>query len=482
MVPTRLETGTKIVGTLGPASWDEDVLAELIREGLDVARINASHSDHAAIRRQVSRVRRVSFQVGMPVAVLLDLQGPKIRLGKVDGALELSQGDVLTVVMDPDVIGSGTRVGTTYPEMAEDVQVGETVLFADGALIGEVSAVRRDISPAEVDVKLAFGGSLTSNKGLNLPDTAMSVPSLTDKDKADLAVGVEVGVDYVALSFVRDAGDLIELEQEMDKHGQRIPAIAKIEKPQAVKNLERILDHCAGLMVARGDLGVEVPIESVPVHQKRIIDAARRRGALVITATQMLDSMERNPRPTRAETTDVANAILDGTDAVMLSGETSVGAFPVQAVRMMDRIAREVEASPWFRVPEPHQLPAFDGLDDAMIRAAAYTLQEHPELPLVVFTWSGQAAFRASKIRPRGPIYGLTPDARVVDRLKLAWGITPLLVPPVRSTDDLILAGEQVLMEGGFLEKGQHYLVLAGRSPMRAAMHLLKIQRVGEGG
>jgi len=320
MTPTRFETGTKIVATLGPASWDEDVLAELIRAGLDVARINASHSDHAAIRRQVSRVRRVSFQVGMPVAVLLDLQGPKIRLGKVDGALELARGDVLTVVMDPDVIGSGLRVGTTYPEMAEDVQEGERVLFADGAVIGEVTQVRRDLDPREVDVRIEFGGSLTSNKGLNLPQTDMSVPSLTDKDKADLAVGIEVGVDYIALSFVRDAPDLIELEQEMDKHGQRVPAIAKIEKPQAVKNLDRILDHCAGLMVARGDLGVEVPIESVPVHQKRIIDAAVRRGALVITATQMLDSMERNPRPTRAETTDVANAILDGTDAVMLSG------------------------------------------------------------------------------------------------------------------------------------------------------------------
>lgn len=480
MPQTRFETGTKIVGTLGPASWDEDRLAELIQAGLDVARINASHSDHAGIRRQVSRVRRVSYQLGMPVAVLLDLQGPKIRLSKVDGALDLGKGDILTVVMSNDVIGSGKRVGTTYPEMADDVKPGEMVLFADGAVIGEVVAVRKESDPAEVDIEIEFGGKLTSNKGLNLPQTDMSVPSLTDKDKADLAVGLEVGVDYIALSFVRDAPDLIELEEEMDKHGKRIPAIAKIEKPQAVENLERILDHCAGLMVARGDLGVEVPIESVPVHQKRIIEAAVRRGALVITATQMLDSMERNPRPTRAETTDVANAILDGTDAVMLSGETSIGDFPVIAVRTMDRIARQVEASPYFRQPKPQELPDFDGLDDAMIRAAAHTLHEHPELPLVVFTWSGQAAFRASKIRPRGPIYGLTPNAPVVDQLKLAWGITPLLVPPVRSTDDLIAAGEALLLERGYLEPGQFYLVLAGRSPMRAAMHLLKIVRVGE--
>ncbi|MFK7929903.1 MAG: pyruvate kinase [Myxococcota bacterium] len=473
-----LETGTKIVATLGPASWDEETLAELIRGGLDVARINASHSDHAGIRRQVSRVRRVSMQLNMPVAVLLDLQGPKIRLGKVDGALDLAPNDVLTVVMDPAVVGSGLRVGTTYPEMALDVQPGEQVLFADGAVIGEVSAVRRDVEPAEVDVRIEFGGKLTSNKGLNLPQTDMSVPSLTEKDRADLIVGLEVGVDYLALSFVRDKGDLIELEEAMDAAGKRVPVIAKIEKPQAVENLERILDHCQGLMVARGDLGVEVPIESVPVHQKRIIAAANRRGALVITATQMLDSMERNPRPTRAETTDVANAILDGTDAVMLSGETSVGAFPLESVRTMDRIAREVEASPWFKPTPPSELPQ-DGLDGAMIRAAAFTLQEHPELPLVVFTWSGSAALKASNIRPRGPIYALSPDAQVVDRLKLAWGITPLVVPAVRSTDDLILAGEQLLVARGSLEPGQYYLVLAGRSPMRAAMHLLKLRQVG---
>jgi pyruvate kinase len=477
-----VDTGTKIVATLGPASWEEPRLAELVEAGLDVARINASHTDHDGIRRQVARVRRVSMRLGKPIAVLLDLQGPKIRLGKVDGALELAAGDVLTVVMDPDVIGSGKRVGTTYPEMAHDVQVGEMVLFADGALIGSVHDVRLDLSPPEVDVKLRFGGRLTSNKGLNLPETAMSVPSLTEKDIADLEVGVEVGVDYVALSFVRDAGDLIELEGHLDRIGRRVPVIAKIEKPQAVANLERILDHCDGVMVARGDLGVEVPIEQVPVLQKRIIQAATRRGALVITATQMLDSMERNPRPTRAETTDVANAILDGTDAVMLSGETSVGQFPVESVAVMDRIAREVEASAYFRPTDPGDLPVFEGIDDAMIRAAAFTLREHPELPLVVFTWSGQAAIKASKIRPRGAIYALSPDPRVVDRLKLAWGITPLVVAGVRSTDDLIHAGEQLLVERGLLRRGQDYLVLAGRSPMRAAMHLLKLQRVGEGG
>lgn len=475
------ETGTKIVATLGPASWEEDTFARLVEAGLDVARINASHSDHEGIRRQVSRVRRVSMRLGLPVAVLLDLQGPKIRLGKVDGALELSSGDTLTVVMDPEVVGSGTRVGTTYPEMAQDVRVGEMVLFADGALIGEVAAVRLQIDPPEVDVRIEYGGQLTSNKGLNLPETEMSVPSLTEKDRGDLEVGLEVGVDYVALSFVRDAPDLQELLAEMDRFGRRIPVVAKIEKPQAVRNLDRILDHCEAIMVARGDLGVEVPIEQVPVLQKQIIRQSTRRGALVITATQMLDSMERNPRPTRAETTDVANAILDGTDAVMLSGETSVGRYPIESVATMDRIARQVEASDCFTPPAPSELPPFEGLDDAMIRAAAFTLRDHPELPLVVFTWSGQAAIKASKMRHRSAIYALSPHPQVVDQLKLAWGITPLVVPPVRSIDDLMIAGEQLLLDRGYLQRGQDYLVLAGRSPMRAAMHMLKLRRVGEG-
>ncbi|TVQ92985.1 MAG: pyruvate kinase [Deltaproteobacteria bacterium] len=477
-----VETGTKIVATLGPASWDEAVLTELVQAGLDVARINASHSDHEGIRRQVARVRRVAMRLDEPVAVLLDLQGPKIRLGKVEGELTLAPGDLLTVVMDPDVIGAGHRVGTTYPEMAHDVKVGEVVLFADGALIGEVAQVRLELDPPEVDVRIEYGGVLTSNKGLNLPDTDMSVPSLTAKDRRDLEVGLEVGVDYVALSFVRDAPDLLELIEEMDRFGRRIPIIAKIEKPQAVRNLGRILDHCEAVMVARGDLGVEVPIEQVPVFQKQIIRQAAARGALVITATQMLDSMERNPRPTRAETTDVANAILDGTDAVMLSGETSVGLYPREAVATMDRIARQVEASAYFRPPLPSEMPPFEGLDDAMIRAAAFTLRDHPELPLVVFTWSGQAAIKASKMRHRSSIFALSPHPQVVDQLKLAWGITPMVVPPVRSIDDLMIAGEQLLVERGRLRPDQEYLVLAGRSPMRAAMHLLKLRRVGDVG
>ncbi|MCA9492610.1 MAG: pyruvate kinase, partial [Myxococcales bacterium] len=314
----NLDTRTKIVATLGPATWDEPMLTRLLEAGVDVARINCSHADHESIRRQVARVRRAAMKLRKPTAILLDLQGPKIRTGKVPTPLPLAAGDVLTVVMDESYVGAGHRVGTTYPQMVDDVNPGDLVLFADGALSGQVVAVRRG-EPGEVDIRIDDGGELGSHKGINLPGVDMSIPCLTEKDLGDLAVGLDVGVDYVALSFVQRAEDVVELRAAMTGHGQGdIPIIAKIEKPSAVERIDEILAVADGVMVARGDLGVEVSIEKVPVYQKRILSAAQKAGRLAITATQMLDSMERNPRPTRAETTDVANAILDGTDAVML--------------------------------------------------------------------------------------------------------------------------------------------------------------------
>ena len=382
--------------------------------------------------------------------------------------------------MDEDLLGAGLRVGTTYPDMAKDLSDGDRVLFADGALSGQVSAIRMfDDQPAEVDVLMDLEGTLSSNKGINLPDVDMAVSSLTDKDRADLAVGLTVGVDYVALSFVRSAKDLITLNNEMKRLGDKVPTIAKIEKPQAVENIESILDHCDGVMVARGDLGVEVSIEQVPVYQKAIIQAAFRRGALVITATQMLDSMERNPRPTRAETTDVANAILDGTDAVMLSGETATGKYPILAVKMMDRIARSVEYSQFFCPTPPEDLPPLPGPGGAVWRAACFSIHEQPR-PLIVFTWSGQSAIYASRSRSRAAIYALTSEQRVVDRLSLVWGITPILVPPVRSTEDLITIGEETLLEQGHLNAGDEVVMLAGSSPLKGAMNLMKIFAVGD--
>ena len=470
---------TKIVTTLGPACWEPEMLEALLTAGADVCRINCSHSDHAGIRRQVARVRRAASAVGKPVAILLDLQGPKIRTGPVPEPLALSAGDILTVRMDPHFVGDGTTVGTTYPEMAEDVSAGDRVLFADGALSGEVSQVRRPAnSVSEVDIRILDGGKLGSHKGINLPGVAMSVPSLTDKDREDLKVGMEVGVDYVALSFVRAAADVVELKEAMRSHGKELPVIAKIEKPQAVDAIDEILEVTEGIMVARGDLGVEVDIERVPVIQKHLIERAAQAGAVVITATQMLDSMERNPRPTRAETTDVANAILDGTDAVMLSGETSVGDYPLEAVRMMERIAVEVEQSRFFRAAIPERMPSVDGVAGVVHRSVATALTESAR-PLVVYTWSGNSALFASKVRPAGPIFALTPNPPVVDQLSLVWGVTPVLVPMVKDTDEMLASGDRALLDGEHLEAGTEVVILAGTSPVQGATNMLRIARCG---
>jgi len=456
------------------------MLRSLLQSGVNVCRLNGSHSSHESLRSDVARIRRAAADEGLNVAILLDLQGPKIRTTRCPTPLRLESGDTLTVVMDPDLQGSGHRVGTTWPTMADDVAAGEPVFFADGALSGTIAEIRRGAQarPAEVDIHIEVGGALGSGKGINLPQTLISAPSLTDKDRADLLVGVRAGVDYVALSFVRSAADVADLRAALADAGEPdLPIIAKIEKPQAVSNIEEILDAAQGIMVARGDLGVEIPLERVPVVQKALIAAANRRGRLVITATQMLDSMERNPRPTRAEITDVANAILDGTDAVMLSGETAMGAWPEQAVRVMDRIARQAEGSAFHVPPSLDDLPTPQGAEQTLLRAAAFAIRAEPR-PLVVFTWSGSTALVASKFRPAAGIFAITYEQPVADSLALAWGVQPLLIPAIHGTDDLIASGEQALLDAGFLSPGQEILILVGRSPMRGAANMLKFEEL----
>ena len=470
---------TRIVATLGPASRDPDTVAALVAAGVDVFRINCSHATPESIREAVARVRRAALVADRAIAILLDLQGPKIRTGHLAEPLALATGDVLTLVMDEDHVADGHRIGTTYTGMAGDVRVGDAVLFADGALSGTVSAVRRDCSPAEVDITMIDGGDLGSHKGINLPGVAVSAPSLTTKDLEDLRVGVDAGVDYVALSFVREAADVLGLRAELDRLGRDVPIIAKIEKPQAVDNIAEILTVVDGIMVARGDLGVEVNFARVPVLQKELIAAANKAGVLVITATQMLDSMERNPRPTRAETTDVANAVLDGTDAIMLSGETAAGRYPVRSVETMDRIAREVEQSRWMRAPID-DVSVLSGPAQTVVRSACFAVQELSR-PLVVFTWSGSTAILASKSRPPGPIYALTPNQSTYDRLALAWGVTPVLAPSVHNTDDLIALGEERLLQRGYVQRGDEVVVLAGNTPMKGATNTMKVFAIGAG-
>ena len=476
--PTTPDTRTKIVATLGPASWDPEMLVALVHAGVDVFRINGSHSDHEAIRRQVARARRASATAKQPVAILLDLQGPKIRTGHADEPVELATGDILTVVMDEDLAAQGTRIGTTYTGMAADVTVGNQVLFADGALSGVVHAIRRELAPAEVDIRIVDGGALGSHKGINLPGVSMTVPCLTDKDRADLAVGAEVGVDYVALSFVRRANDVRQLKALLRDLNADIPVIAKIEKPEALRNLDAILEVSEGVMVARGDLGVEVPLAALPVHQKEIIERAARRGRLIITATQMLDSMERNPRPTRAETTDVANAIFDGTDAVMLSGETSVGSYPLASVKVMDAIARTTESSRFFRTTPLDELPALAGPAGAACRAACHALSEAPRA-LLVFTWSGATARYVSRLRPRGPIFAMSPNAQVVDRLAMVWGVQPFKLPSVQTIEEMLTSGERILQERGLVQPGDELVMLGGNSPRHEQAAFVKFHICG---
>jgi pyruvate kinase len=361
--------------------------------------------------------------------------------------------------------------------MSLDVAAGEPVLFADGALLGTVAAVRQiPGQPDEVDIRIDVGGLLGSNKGINLPQTRINAPALTEKDIADVAVGVEAGADYVALSFARSAADVLQLRAELERLGAgQVPIVAKIEKPQGVANIDEILEVVQGIMVARGDLGVEIPLEQVPGVQKMLIEKSNRAGVLVITATQMLDSMERNPRPTRAEITDVANAIIDGTDALMLSGETASGMYPIEAVEVMDRIATEIEASAYLRQPDLRHLPGGSLAEGTVLRAACYAVRE-VERPMVVFTWTGATAIKASKSRPRRGVFAITHDHTVADRLALAWGVRAVTLPVIAGTDDLIAAGERALLEAGWVTHGEEVVLLAGRVPMRGATNMMKVE------
>lgn len=474
---------TRIVATIGPASRDPATLKALLQAGVDVCRINCSHADADAIRSDVARIRRAAMELDRPVGILLDLQGPKIRTGP-GGPVELASGDLLTVRMEERFAAraedGGAEVGTTWTRMVLDVRPGERVLFADGALSGEVVEVlpAAGDEPGRVRIRIRDGGPLGSHKGINMPDSDIQAPAMTDKDRADLAVGLEAGVDFVALSFVRSGQDIRDIKALAASLGHPdTPIIAKIEKPQAVQAIEEILDETEGIMVARGDLGVEMALEEVPVVQKRLIERANARNRLVITATQMLDSMERNPRPTRAEVTDVANAIVDGTDAVMLSGETASGRHPLAAVQVMDRVARSVEGSRYLPQPALDHLPDLEGGRGTIIRSACHALRALPR-SMLVFTWSGRTALLASKGKPPGPIFAFTPDPRVCDRLCLAFGVIPLRLPEIAHFEALLGAAERLLLQRGLARHGEEVVVVAGDTRQRGGNTLMKIETI----
>ncbi len=475
---------TKIVATVGPASRGPEQLERLVRAGVDVFRLNFSHGTHEEHLAVIGAVREIAARLHKPIALLQDLSGPKIRIGKVKDGVVLEKGARIAITTDPSVEGSGELISTTYEALAQDVKPGDRILLDDGNLELRVEREGKD----RVECVVVDGGPLRSNKGMNLPGVALSTPALTDKDRRDLAFGLSHGVDFVALSFVRQPQDLLDAKALVAKYGARTPVIAKIEKPQALDNLEAILAASDGVMVARGDLGVELGTENVPIAQKRIIAAANSAGRVVSTATQMLESMIENPRPTRAEASDVANAILDGTDAVMLSGESAVGKFPVETVETMARIADYTEEHGagsirrrgGSRRGDLSVGPEAPGtqITRSLTRVAASVAEELGCKLIVAFTESGITARLLALNRPRMPVVAITHDERVYRQLALAWGVVPVRSEFVENTDDLLAAGEERLKARGFVEKGDTILMLSGHSPAAAATNMLRVHTV----
>ncbi len=467
---------TKIVATIGPVSNTKPLIKQLISSGMSVARLNCSHGTREQHEQVIQIIRELSDELNSSVGILLDLQGPKIRTGKLDGGkpVMLESGQVLQIT-SRDIIGTKDMISTDYKKLPLDVKPGDRILLDDGLI--ELKAV--SVTGDDVECAVVNGGILKEHKGINLPGCAVSLPSLTMKDKDDLFFGIEAGVDYFALSFVRSASDLTHIKSIIKQLSSDIPVIAKIEKPEAVENIDGILKTADGIMVARGDLGVGLRPEQVPTVQKSIIDKAVRANKLVITATQMLETMSENPRPTRAEASDVANAIYDSTDAVMLSGETASGKYPVQAVEMMHCIAGEAEHSSFMRYNFQYEKDPDDLVPHAIAQSAVNILHEVDAEAIVTFSMSGKTSKLISKQRPSKPVYAFTPSVKQYNRLSLAWGITPLLISPRDDTKSLIEEGERIILEKGFVKENDLVIIVAGMAQKSGATNLVKIHRIG---
>ena len=434
-------------------------MEELIRAGLDVARFNMSHGDHSEHERRLNETRAAAAAVGKTVGLLADLQGPKIRLGNfAEGKVTLTHGQTFTITID-DILGDAERASTTFKGLPADVRPGDTILIDDGRIALEAT----EVTETDVITKVVVAGPVSNHKGINLPGVAVNVPALSAKDEEDLRWAIRHDFDMIALSFVRRADDITRVHEIMDEEGRRLPVIAKIEKPQAVENLDEIIDAFDGFMVARGDLGVELPLEEVPLVQKRIIRAARKWAKPVIVATQMLESMISNPRPTRAEASDVANAILDGADAVMLSGETSVGAYPVETVQTMARIVEKTERRGIAQISKIKWDPHTTGGVVAM--AAAMAADQLNARYMVAFTTSGDTARRLSRLRSEIPLVVFTPEERTARWLTLCWGAQVLKTPEFTSQEQMVTEVNRILQEEGLIEVDERVVIVSG-SPM----------------
>ena len=465
----------KIVCTMGPAVESPQKVAELIAAGMNMARLNLSHGSYEEHQSRLDAVRSAAKKAGVPVAILVDLQGPKIRLARFkDGPHDLARGDIFTITID-EVEGTKERVGTTYKGLPGDCKTGDRILIDDGKVTVEVVEVKG----SDVVTKVIEPGAVSNNKGINLPGVAVSVPAMSEKDIADLRWGLKAGADFIALSFVRNAEDIKDVHRIMDEEGRRIPVIAKIEKPQAVANLGEIVEAFDGIMVARGDLGVELPIEDVPLVQKLCISLARDAAKPVIVATQMLDSMITNSRPTRAEATDCANAVLDGADALMLSGETSVGEFAIEAVQTMARIIAKTEEGGLDQIRPMKSSPRTKG--GAITKAATEIGAILDAKYLVAFTTSGESARRMSRLRSPIPILALTPDSGTYNRMALSWGVEPLITEVVSHTDEMVKQVDGVLIDSKRASIGDNVVIVAGSPPgIPGSTNALRVHRVGD--
>ena len=465
----------KIVCTMGPAVESAEKVRELINAGMNMARLNLSHGGYPEHQARLDQVRLASKEAGVPVAILVDLQGPKIRLARFKaGPHDLARGDIFTITTD-EIEGTKDRVGTTYKGLPGDCKAGDRILIDDGKVTIEVIEVKGD----DVITKVIEPGAVSNNKGINLPGVAVSVPALSEKDMDDLRWGLKAGADFIALSFVRSADDIVDVHRIMDEVGIRVPVIAKIEKPQAVSNLQEIVNAFDGIMVARGDLGVELPIEEVPLVQKHCIQLAREAAKPVIVATQMLDSMITNSRPTRAEATDCANAVLDGADALMLSGETSVGAFAIEAVQTMARIITHTEQGGMDMIRPMKSTPKTKG--GAITKAAAEVGAIVGAKYLVTFTQSGDSARRTARLRSPIPILAFTPEVGTYNRMALDWGVEPELTAMVKHTDEMVKQVDTFLLQSKRCKEGELVVIVAGSPPgIPGSTNAMRVHRVGD--
>jgi pyruvate kinase len=471
-----MKNKTKIIATIGPASNNRGMLEKLIRAGVNVVRLNFSHGTYEQHGDVIKMVRSLSRKLNQPVGILQDLQGPKVRTGKLENgeAVALKRNSTFKIT-SRKVTGGSEIVSTNYKDLPADVQAGDRILVDDGLIELKVLTSADDT----VTCKVIVGGILKENKGINLPGVQVSAPSLTEKDKKDLRFGIQNEVDYVALSFVRQAEDLQDIKKIIKRMGSDIPVIAKIEKPEAVDNIDAILAVTDAVMVARGDLGVEMQYEKVPTIQKMIIQKAIAANRPVITATQMLESMHQNPIPTRAEASDVANAIIDGTDAVMLSGETASGMYPLEAVKMMSKIAAEVEGSQFLRCNIMHATDPDNIVTQAVAQSAVDIVGEVAAKVIIAFSVSGATSKYISKHRPSRTVYAFTPLMSVYNRLSLVWGLSPTLISRIKDTRKIMDAAENLLVGKGVIKQDDLVVIITGLALKSGSTNMIKIHRVG---